>query len=200
MVVWYFPLKLIEHSNARGTYRAAQQLTSRWCHGILCTCCEFHYDLCIAKRCHMSWPRSASPQKSGDCYVNEGELGMNAQQRISAGMNLSEWTKKRILSWPTSFTARMSPVVFFILRNLCKKYQNLDLAATSLSEKSFIRYNSGSGSFSVGVLRPTTMKRHTWTPVTRWLFSTRYANEGQVPVGRRHSALQYGGNDKMSVQ
>ena len=65
MVAWYFPLTLIEYSNARGTYRAAQQLTSRWCRGILCTCCEFHYDLCIANKCHMSWPRSASPQKSG---------------------------------------------------------------------------------------------------------------------------------------
>merc|ERR1719331_2013333 len=54
-------------------------------------------------------------------------------------------------------TVRISPVVFFILRNLCKKYQKRDLAATSLPEKIFILYISGSGSFSVGVLRPTTM-------------------------------------------
>ena len=56
----------------------------------------------------------------------------------------------------TSFSATISPLAFLIFLSLPRKYQNLDLATTSLGAKMRMRYSFGVGLASVGRWRPMT--------------------------------------------
>ena len=55
----------------------------------------------------------------------------------------------------TSFTARISPVDFFIFEYWCRKYQKRDLATTSFLANTRMRKICGWGLVSVGWRRPT---------------------------------------------
>ena len=67
------------------------------CHGTPCTCCECRNESCISARFRSSWP----------------------PLRSRGSTNISQSLFKR----PTSLTARISPVPFFIFSSLCMKYQ-----------------------------------------------------------------------------
>jgi hypothetical protein len=60
------------------------------------------------------------------------------------------------ISLRTSFSETISPFAFLIFLSLPRKYQNLDLATTSLGAKMRMRYSLGAGLLSVGRWRPMT--------------------------------------------
>lgn len=87
--------------------------------------------------------------------------------------------------------SRISPVVFFIFRIWCIRYQNCEAPVTSLGANTFIRYTGGLGSFSVGALRPTT-----WY----WRIATIYNDDSsKIPKRNTHKATDKYNNAQVTT-
>ncbi|KAF1758116.1 hypothetical protein GCK72_014574 [Caenorhabditis remanei] len=67
-----------------------------------------------------------------------------------------EFSSRFCKNWQTCLIERISPLAFFTRRSMETKYQKRDLAITWLVAKICIFQIGVTGSFSVGILRPTT--------------------------------------------